>query len=682
MTKAPTLTTIASGYASNTQLNNNFNAIQVAFENTLSLDGSTPNAMNADLDMDSNNILNVNELGTDYLRINGQLVVPSTVAVATDATDVDYSQGSTGAVSRTVANRLQDSVSVKDFGAVGDGTTNDTAAFQAALDSLKPIHVPPGTYLITDTLKLYEGSVLYGNKAVSANYAKANTRIAFTPTSKKDVFNWASIPASYVFGVCLGGFTVRGFGSLIDTVVELPLAYGLVIDNLNAYAGFDVGVKPDQWLQCTVNHCNFSGFSVYGVQITKTAGQNTTTTNFRDCYIGQGPIGIYATEYSVWGIFFDNCIIESVDTAIWQNTGNYIWVNNIYLENVPRTDAVGSQAIRIGLEGATVGTPQGALYINGGTVIGWMGGSATNTLFINAGWCRNISISNVFGQNFGAFINTTSNTSNVCLIGDDWDQTTYFSFTNGIADKAVFTFTGFRPRGMFGFDGSVWLASPQSIFPDVEFTSKPRSSVIPKKMFVDATWDRKVRYRDSFGNFSNPIGSLQTDVTTGWTFQSGMLSPGELVVASNINVGSPALWFSTLHSRDTATSVAGGTSAIGSPIVTNSAGAYSGLIVGDWVTASAGFASATTQYQILAISANSGSVTLDTNATAIAAGTVTLATSAHVLQAIGQQGYRTYAANPVGALVPKYIGEEMLRTDTVQWYKSSGLTNADWKAMT
>lgn len=149
MTKAPTLTTISSGYASNTQLNNNFDAIQTAFENTLSLDGSTPNAMNADLDMDSNNILNVNEIGTDYLRINGQLVVPSTAIAAPNATDVDYNQGGTGAVSRTVASRLQEYISVKDFGAVGDGVTNDTAAFLAAAlaaGASNPIYVPSGIY--------------------------------------------------------------------------------------------------------------------------------------------------------------------------------------------------------------------------------------------------------------------------------------------------------------------------------------------------------------------------------------------------------------------------------------------------------------------------------------------------------------------------------------------------------
>lgn len=75
MTKKPTLTTITSGFASNTQLNDNFEKLRTAFDNTLSLDGSTPNAMNADLDLNGNNINNVDTLDVlTELTLNGQVV--------------------------------------------------------------------------------------------------------------------------------------------------------------------------------------------------------------------------------------------------------------------------------------------------------------------------------------------------------------------------------------------------------------------------------------------------------------------------------------------------------------------------------------------------------------------------------------------------------------------------------
>ena len=66
-----------------------------------------------------------------------------------------FTQAGTGAVQRTVESKLQDVVSVKDFGAVGDGVTDDTAAIQAALNTLKPIFIPTGTYKVTSPLLAY-----------------------------------------------------------------------------------------------------------------------------------------------------------------------------------------------------------------------------------------------------------------------------------------------------------------------------------------------------------------------------------------------------------------------------------------------------------------------------------------------------------------------------------------------
>lgn len=69
-------------------------------------------------------------------------------------------------VTRTLQAKLDEQVSVKDFGAVGDGLTDDTTAVQRALNQVFPtteyankavrriLHFPAGTYKITDTLKV------------------------------------------------------------------------------------------------------------------------------------------------------------------------------------------------------------------------------------------------------------------------------------------------------------------------------------------------------------------------------------------------------------------------------------------------------------------------------------------------------------------------------------------------
>jgi len=59
MAKRPTLTDVTSGFGTAAVINGNNAAIETAFDNTLSRDGSSPNQMEANIDMNSNRILNL-----------------------------------------------------------------------------------------------------------------------------------------------------------------------------------------------------------------------------------------------------------------------------------------------------------------------------------------------------------------------------------------------------------------------------------------------------------------------------------------------------------------------------------------------------------------------------------------------------------------------------------------------
>jgi parallel beta-helix repeat protein len=101
-----------------------------------------------------------------------------------------FIQAGTGAVQRTVKSKLQDVVSVKDFGAVGNGVTDDTEEIQAAIDAVSAaplggiLHFPDGTYLV-GTLTVGPSVTLLGAGATLK--AKTGSNSIIRITGNKDI---------------------------------------------------------------------------------------------------------------------------------------------------------------------------------------------------------------------------------------------------------------------------------------------------------------------------------------------------------------------------------------------------------------------------------------------------------------------------------------------------------------
>lgn len=176
----------------------------------------------------------------------------ASIASSAGSALVGFLQAGVGAVARTVQAELRDRISVKQFGAVGDGVTDDTAAIQAALTATSVIlgaqvYVPRGTYKCTASLNIFKRTQLVGE-------GRQASILAFTNAGDGIKSTWP-INASTAVWIGLrdlaltnsnGANTGGGFVDVGGTFVDLSNVY---------ITGFRYQVIFDQTELATVHRC-------------------------------------------------------------------------------------------------------------------------------------------------------------------------------------------------------------------------------------------------------------------------------------------------------------------------------------------------------------------------------------------------------------------------------------------
>jgi len=201
-----------------------------------------------------------------------------------DASAITYNQGGTGAQERTVKTKLQETVSVKDFGAVGDGVADDTAAIQAALDSgARRIYIPTGYYKISTTLtvpatvslisgdginasRLWSNTSagdyildtnlasvslrdfrIYGGDQETSALSAPTTRNGIKATGTGNQFAWENI--------AIYGFNVGASVGATASTVYMCLFKKLIVGLCNTGIFVDQGMHQSSWINCQFQSC-------------------------------------------------------------------------------------------------------------------------------------------------------------------------------------------------------------------------------------------------------------------------------------------------------------------------------------------------------------------------------------------------------------------------------------------
>jgi len=87
----------------------------------------------------------------------------------TAAAGITFTQSGTVAVARTVQSKLTDFASVKDFGATGNGTSDDSAAWTAASAATNTVRVRPGTYQLGHVVTAAANTTFLFDSGVTVN---------------------------------------------------------------------------------------------------------------------------------------------------------------------------------------------------------------------------------------------------------------------------------------------------------------------------------------------------------------------------------------------------------------------------------------------------------------------------------------------------------------------------------
>jgi hypothetical protein len=112
------------------------------------------------------------------------------LAAASGAAQIGFLQSGTGAAERTAEDKLKDSISVKDFGAVLTGLVNDGPALQAAIDAVNAagggdLLIPKGVLLTNQQINMKEGVTIVGSGR--------KTTVIKAGASITDLFDCASV---------------------------------------------------------------------------------------------------------------------------------------------------------------------------------------------------------------------------------------------------------------------------------------------------------------------------------------------------------------------------------------------------------------------------------------------------------------------------------------------------------
>ena len=350
------------------------NASEYTETNATTITVTTGLALNDEVEVFSYRVNEIGTLGASSVTIadTGNYYAGSNAEVALQEA-ASFTQAGTGAVTRSKNSKLQESVSVKDFGAVGDynsatsSGTSDFVAFDNALAATQgPIQVPPGNFMNGGTggaARAYtgDGVVYTGSGTTLNNKFQRIGNIGGNPT--KNHFSIACIPRC-----------TAGVFSLLDDATHTPMNVSSVtqpdaftirvnyIRTASKINSFVVG--PDDALtpygvvcggDVGTAYANIITAAPFTAQISKSGGTPSLSLNaLWTGGVAGGSISVSATDASICRISHTSSVVNDPPVvSLLEATLGLFPIISFYSESVIDVQMLGDAAGYVSYDGSS-----------------------------------------------------------------------------------------------------------------------------------------------------------------------------------------------------------------------------------------------------------------------------------------------------------------------------------------
>lgn len=355
-------------------------------------------------------------------------------AGAVNASQVAYDPAGTGAVATNVQAKLRQVISVKDFGAVGDGVTDDAAAIQLGLNwlltstSSAELTFPPGDYKITAPLYY----VVTSNSVLMKKISGHGARLVGALTTATPMLSIAITGAYNLRNFVLEGLGFAGGGSAAQALLLDAGATGYMY--LCVFRDIFIETPSGDGLYVTngVFQCSFYSISSYANSNTSypiklvNGGLGISSLTFIDCNTQGGLIGLYAAGTTNDVKIISGTYISAQQEGIKFDNSLDCVFNAIHVENNWNSAA----SLATGGAGITANGSATFVGITGTTdtkqkyvVQSFVGASKTTTVVGGAALGSTVK--------FGNFTSTDASSGLVILGGDSltYDKSAAFNVT-------------------------------------------------------------------------------------------------------------------------------------------------------------------------------------------------------------------------------------------------------------